>query len=62
MSFISTGMDVLLEMLSSFQSPKQQHDGALAVFRLATKAAAVSPIDKLPLPPTPQVQPRSLLL
>ncbi|CAM6085940.1 unnamed protein product [Calypogeia fissa] len=49
------GMDILLEMLNSFQSPKQQHDGAQAVHRLANKANSQSPIDTAPPPPTPQV-------
>lgn len=50
-----TGMEVLLEMLSTFVSPKYQRDGALALCTLAKKANALSPIDAAPLPPTPQV-------
>jgi hypothetical protein len=52
---VITGMEVLLEMLTSFTNPKQQCDGALALCTLAKKATALSPIDVAPLPPTPQV-------
>ena len=48
-------MEILLEMLSTFVSPKYQRDGALALCTLAKKANALSPIDVAPLPPTPQV-------
>lgn len=48
-------MDVLLDMLNGFASPKNQQDGALALCTLARKANALSPIDAAPLPPTPQV-------
>lgn len=51
----NNGMDVLLEMLNGFASPKHQRDGALALCTLARKANALSPIDAAPLPPTPQV-------
>ncbi|CAM6053663.1 unnamed protein product [Sphagnum tenellum] len=51
----NNGMEVLLEMLTSFTNPKQQRDGALALCTLAKKATALSPIDAAPLPPTPQV-------
>lgn len=50
-----TGMDVLLEMLNGFATPKLQRDGALALCTLARKANALAPIDAAPLPPTPQV-------
>lgn len=56
------GMDVLLDMLNGFASPKNQQDGALALCTLARKANALSPIDAAPLPPTPQVCPSSLTL
>eukprot|EP00246_Nothoceros_aenigmaticus_P007674 TRINITY_DN2164_c0_g1_i2.p1 TRINITY_DN2164_c0_g1~~TRINITY_DN2164_c0_g1_i2.p1 ORF type:complete len:374 (-),score=85.00 TRINITY_DN2164_c0_g1_i2:708-1829(-) len=49
------GIEVLLEMLHACGSSKQQHDGALSLHTLATKAAALSPIDAAPPPPTPQV-------
>jgi hypothetical protein len=52
---VITGMEVLLEMLTSFTNAKQQCDGALALCTLAKKATALSPIDVAPLPPTPQV-------
>lgn len=55
------GMDVLLDMLNGFASPKNQQDGALALCTLARKANALSPIDAAPLPPTPQVCPSNLL-
>ncbi|CAM6008724.1 unnamed protein product [Sphagnum balticum] len=51
----NNGMEVLLEMLTSFTNPKQQRDGALSLCTLAKKATALSPIDAAPLPPTPQV-------
>jgi hypothetical protein len=51
----NNGMDVLLDMLNGFASPKNQQDGALALCTLARKANALSPIDAAPLPPTPQV-------
>ncbi len=55
LSTIVAGMEVLLEMLTSFTNPKQQRDGALALCTLAKKATALSPIDAAPLSPTPQV-------
>ncbi|XP_024388979.1 ARM REPEAT PROTEIN INTERACTING WITH ABF2 isoform X3 [Physcomitrium patens] len=51
----NNGMDVLLEMLNGFATPKLQRDGALALCTLARKANALAPIDAAPLPPTPQV-------
>ncbi|KAH9573657.1 hypothetical protein CY35_01G012100 [Sphagnum magellanicum] len=54
--FIENGKSsVLLEMLTSFINLKLQHDGAHALCTLAKKATAVSPIEVVPLPPTPQV-------
>eukprot|EP00850_Spirogloea_muscicola_P018463 SM000169S02718 [mRNA] locus=s169:87724:93877:- [translate_table: standard] len=49
------GLLVLLEMLGPHESQKQQQDGALALYTLAKKASALSPIDAAPPPPTPQV-------
>ncbi|KAH8972957.1 hypothetical protein BDL97_01G019200 [Sphagnum fallax] len=54
-TLLRTWMEVLLEMLTSFTNLKQQHDGTHALCTLAKKATAVSPIDVVPLPPTPQV-------
>lgn len=51
----NSGMEVLLGLLGTFSSPKQQRDGALALYTLAKKATALSPIDTAPPPPTPQV-------
>ncbi|CAK9190599.1 unnamed protein product [Sphagnum troendelagicum] len=53
-TLLRTWMEVLLEMLTSFTNLKQQHDGTHALPTLAKKATAVSPIDVVPLPPTPQ--------
>lgn len=49
------GLDVLLEMLSGPNSVKTKQDGARALYTLAKRAAALSPIDAAPPPPTPQV-------
>ncbi|EFJ27678.1 hypothetical protein SELMODRAFT_441407 [Selaginella moellendorffii] len=51
----NNGMNILLEMLGSFSSPKQQRDGALALTTLAKKATGLSPVDSAPAPETPQV-------
>ncbi|KAJ7571539.1 hypothetical protein O6H91_01G166000 [Diphasiastrum complanatum] len=51
----NNGMEVLLEMFGSLSNRKHQHDGALALYTLAKKATALSPIDTAPPPPTPQV-------
>eukprot|EP00249_Psilotum_nudum_P023477 c28889_g1_i2 orf=1071-3155(-) len=51
----NNGMDILLGLLGSFSNPKHQRDGALALYTLAKKATALSPIDAAPPPPTPQV-------
>ncbi|KAH7280833.1 hypothetical protein KP509_36G016000 [Ceratopteris richardii] len=49
------GLEVLLNLLSTFSSSKHQRDGALALYTLAKKATALSPIDTALPPPTPQV-------
>ncbi|KAJ6306657.1 hypothetical protein OIU78_021885 [Salix suchowensis] len=48
------GLDLLLGLLES-GSLKQQHEGSVALYKLATKATPVSPVDAAPLSPTPQV-------
>jgi hypothetical protein len=48
-------MEILLGLLSSFSNPKQQRDGALALYTLVKRATALSPIDAAPPPPPPQV-------
>ncbi|KAJ6391992.1 hypothetical protein OIU77_025870 [Salix suchowensis] len=48
------GLDVLLGLLES-GSVKLQCDGSVALYRLATKASSVFPVDSAPLSPTPQV-------
>ena len=51
---IPAGLELLLGLLSS-SSPKQQLDGAVALYRLSNKAMALSPVDAAPPSPTPQV-------
>ncbi|XP_041024401.1 ARM REPEAT PROTEIN INTERACTING WITH ABF2-like [Juglans microcarpa x Juglans regia] len=48
------GLELLLGLLGS-SSLKQQLDGAVALFKLANKAMALSPVDAAPPSPTPQV-------
>jgi hypothetical protein len=48
------GLDLLLDLLISM-SPKHQQDGSAALYKLANKAAALSPMDAAPPSPTPQV-------
>ncbi|XP_061968735.1 ARM REPEAT PROTEIN INTERACTING WITH ABF2-like isoform X2 [Populus nigra] len=48
------GLDLLLGLLES-GSVKLQCDGSVALYRLATQASSVSPVDAAPLSPTPQV-------
>ncbi|KAJ6313013.1 hypothetical protein OIU77_014519 [Salix suchowensis] len=48
------GLDLLIGLLGS-SNPKQQLDGAIALYRLANKAMALSPVDAAPPSPTPQV-------
>lgn len=45
---------MLLDLLGSSNS-KQQEDGFVALFKLANKAMALSPMDAAPPSPTPQV-------
>ncbi|KAG6759385.1 hypothetical protein POTOM_035861 [Populus tomentosa] len=52
--FINNWLDLLLGLLGS-SSPKQQLDGAIALYRLANKATTLSPVDAAPPSPTPQV-------
>ena len=52
--YLSAGLDLLIGLLGS-SSPKQQLDGAIALYRLANKAMALSPVDAAPPSPTPQV-------
>ncbi|KAE9612804.1 putative chromatin remodeling & transcription regulator BTB-POZ family [Lupinus albus] len=48
------GLELLIGLLGS-SSPKQQLDGAVALWKLANKAMTLSPIDAAPPSPTPQV-------
>uniref|UniRef100_A0A2P2LPB0 ARM REPEAT PROTEIN INTERACTING WITH ABF2 isoform X2 n=1 Tax=Rhizophora mucronata TaxID=61149 RepID=A0A2P2LPB0_RHIMU len=50
----NNGLELLLGLLGS-TSPKQQLDGAVALYGLANKAMSLSPMDAAPLSPTPQV-------
>uniref|UniRef100_A0A2N9G2R3 Aminotransferase-like plant mobile domain-containing protein n=1 Tax=Fagus sylvatica TaxID=28930 RepID=A0A2N9G2R3_FAGSY len=50
---IPAGLELLLGLLSS-TSLKQQLDGAVALFKLANKSMALSPVDAAPPSPTPQ--------
>ncbi|XP_015573516.1 ARM REPEAT PROTEIN INTERACTING WITH ABF2 isoform X2 [Ricinus communis] len=50
----NNGLELLLGLLGS-TSPKQQLDGAVALYKLANKAATLSPVDAAPPSPTPQV-------
>ncbi|PON55274.1 Coatomer beta subunit [Parasponia andersonii] len=50
----NNGLDLLLGLLES-TNLKQQHDGSLALHKLATKASSLSHVDAAPLSPTPQV-------
>lgn len=51
---LPAGLELLLGLLGS-SSLKQQLDGAVALFKLANKAMALSPVDAAPPSPTPQV-------
>jgi hypothetical protein len=46
---------LLLDLLVSV-SLKHQLDGSVALYKLANKAAALSPMDAAPPSPTPQVE------
>ncbi|CAL4908055.1 unnamed protein product [Urochloa decumbens] len=50
----NNGLDLLLDLLISMSS-KHQQDGSAALYKLANKAAALSPMDAAPPSPTPQV-------
>lgn len=50
----NNGLELLLGLLGS-TSLKQQFDGAVALYKLANKAMALSPVDAAPPSPTPQV-------
>ncbi|XWS09009.1 hypothetical protein CRYUN_Cryun40dG0048800 [Craigia yunnanensis] len=50
----NNGLELLLGLLGS-TSPKQQLDGAVALYKLANKAMTLSPMDAAPPSPTPQV-------
>lgn len=49
------GLELPIGLLGS-SSLKQQHDGAVALYKLADKAMALSPVDAAPPSPTPQVR------
>ncbi|KAL6188746.1 hypothetical protein ACLB2K_040137 [Fragaria x ananassa] len=50
----NNGLELLLGLLGSIK-PKQQLDGATALYKLANKAMTLSPVDAAPPSPTPQV-------
>nr|KJB28311.1 hypothetical protein B456_005G041500 [Gossypium raimondii] len=50
----NNGLELLLGLLGS-TNPKQQLDGAVALYKLANKAMTLSPMDAAPPSPTPQV-------
>ncbi|RWR76770.1 arm repeat protein interacting with ABF2 isoform X2 [Cinnamomum micranthum f. kanehirae] len=50
----NNGLELLLGLLGSTNS-QQQHDGSVALFKLANKAMSLSPMDAAPPSPTPQV-------
>lgn len=52
---IHAGLELLLGLLGS-TNPKQQLDGAVALFKLANKATTLSSVDAAPPSPTPQVR------
>ncbi|KAL2900661.1 ARM REPEAT PROTEIN INTERACTING WITH ABF2 [Bienertia sinuspersici] len=49
----NNGLELLLELLVS-SDIKQQQDGSVALYKIASKATVLSPVDAAP-PPTPQV-------
>ena len=53
-TFLSAGLELLLELLES-TNLKLQHDGSMALYKLATKATSLSPVDAAPPSPNPQV-------
>ncbi|KAH7838483.1 hypothetical protein Vadar_027115 [Vaccinium darrowii] len=50
----NNGLELLLELLES-TNMKQQQDVSVALYKLATKASSLSPMDAAPPSPTPQV-------
>ncbi|PSS06379.1 ARM REPEAT PROTEIN INTERACTING WITH like [Actinidia chinensis var. chinensis] len=50
----NNGLELLLELLQS-TNLKQQQDASEALYKLATKASSLSPVDAAPPSPTPQV-------
>ncbi|XP_030548137.2 ARM REPEAT PROTEIN INTERACTING WITH ABF2 isoform X2 [Rhodamnia argentea] len=50
----NNGLELLVGLLVC-SSPRQQLDGAVALFKLANKAMSLSPVDAAPPSPTPQV-------
>ncbi|XP_057549477.1 ARM REPEAT PROTEIN INTERACTING WITH ABF2-like [Amaranthus tricolor] len=50
----NNGLELLLELLESTVI-KQQRDGSMALYTMASKATIVSPVDAAPPSPTPQV-------
>lgn len=52
--FIPAGLELLLGLFES-TAVKQQEDSTVALYKLAKKAASISPMDAAPPSPTPQV-------
>ncbi|GFZ06032.1 ARM repeat protein interacting with ABF2 [Actinidia rufa] len=52
----NNGLELLLELLQS-TNLKQQQDASEALYKLATKASSLSPVDAAPPSPTPQKMP-----
>ncbi|XP_021730785.1 ARM REPEAT PROTEIN INTERACTING WITH ABF2-like [Chenopodium quinoa] len=50
----NNGLDLLLELLES-SGIKQQQDGSIALYKMASKTNILSPVDAAPPSPTPQV-------
>lgn len=50
----NNGLELLLELLMS-STVKQQKDASIALYKLASKASSLSPVDAAPPSPTPQV-------
>ncbi|KAJ8431291.1 hypothetical protein Cgig2_026267 [Carnegiea gigantea] len=49
----NNGLELLLELLES-SGIKEQQDGSIALYKMASKAVTISPVDQAPLSPTPQ--------
>ncbi|MBA0647585.1 hypothetical protein Goklo_015430 [Gossypium klotzschianum] len=56
----NNGLELLLGLLGS-TNPKQQLDGAVALYKLASKAMTLSPMDAAPPSPTPQASLKKLV-